>query len=1273
VVPLRFSVELEDFLARNDLPCSSVVRVAWALVLGCYLGTDFPSFPCFVDGETNLSIYSAIFEDNISIQDLLQKTKQVKEHAFQTSEKVFEIGALQDLNRSALFNTALSVTDTAWHGRGPFDRSSYLLHVYVTRLGLSHFIELQYLSPLINETQAHHIIQAFVSALEAVVYRPEQPVRNIDLISQLDFWQMFQWNRTINSTVDSCAHIEFHKMASAIPDAQAICSWEGSLTYGELDKLSSDIATDLVEMGVGPEMIVPLCFEKSYWAVAAMLGVWKAGGAYVCLDPSSPEARRQSILRSIDAFVIMSSMAHADKFTGSHLRVMIAGPHEINGNPTQKPIQSPQSFIRSHNAAYVVFTSGSTGEPKGIVIEHRSLCTSLREQGQSMEVGRASRFLQYAAYTFDVSVGDIFTTLTHGGCLCIPSEADRQNDLARAMERMQVNQACLTSSVANLIQPSEVPSLKHLTLGGEPASKQNVATWAEAVTLNNIYGPAECTVWCVINRKLANCEDESNIGKGIGATTWIVDANDHNKLIPIGAIGELLLEGPVLAREYLKDPTRTNEAFITDPGWVCKFGSGTSRRFYKTGDLAKYDSTGALIFQGRKDTQIKLRGQRIELGEIEHNLRKFVEAPLSLAAELVTPAGGTGSTQIAAFICLEGDFQGNEDLSSVSDSTKQHLRMIVHGLDEQLALCLPSYMIPSLFLPLKSLPLTTSGKIDRKRLRAVVAGLSIEQAASFSVTDAATYLPASTSMEKVLAATWAETLSRDPNKIGVNDNFIRLGGDSLAAMRLVSIARQKNIELTVSLVFQYPTLADLALVAKETMPSAEKSIQPFDLLPGERTRESIRLKVERQCDVPREIIEDILPSTPLQEAMFMQSISDDLTQFAQEAVELSPALDLVAYKAAWDLVVRRLPVTRTRLVLTNDSRVLQVVLDEDFIWQKPRDLEEYMIADQRKSSRPGEPLTRFALYEEPLTGRRVFVLSMHHSLFDGMSLGLMFDTVYRAYEGHELGASPPFNKFLQQVVSTISDPAATRYWRTRLSSSKARQFPTLPSPDYKPHARRSTEHLIVFSRDPGQGSTITISTVIRGAWALVLAQHTQTSDVVFGAFLAGRNIPLPGMECLAAPTFTNVPIRILVDPRVSILEYLQRIQDEGVAMIPYEHVGVQNIARLSHDARAACRFQNLLVVQPLPSLKHVFGDRSDDDGGPFPGKIISGPRVDANAMCNFNPYALLVECTILETGVFVRTSYDENVVGGEGMQEIVNMFEAQIRFLLRGPEARCQK
>lgn len=282
-------------------------------------------------------------------------------------------------------------------------------------------------------------------------------------------------------------------------------------------------------------------------------------------------------------------------------------------------------------------------------------------------------------------------------------------------------------------------------------------------------------------------------------------------------------------------------------------------------------------------------------------------------------------------------------------------------------------------------------------------------------------------------------------------------------MRLVSIARQKKIELTVSMILQNATLAELAQTAKQITSSKEESIRPFELLPDDVTREFALPEAQSQCKVPRDLIEDVSPATPLQEVIFKQSFSGHLTQSAQEAVELSAALDVVAYKASWELVVQMLPIIRTRLILARD-RVFQVVVDKQFVWHKIGDCEEYMVTDQQRKSGPGDPLARFTLYEDPTLERRVFILSMHHSLFDGITLGLMFDAVYRTYYNTKIPPSPLSDKFIHQIERTTQDPSSLNFWRTYLAGSQPQHFPSLPSPLYTLQAHSSSQHLIQFSR-----------------------------------------------------------------------------------------------------------------------------------------------------------------------------------------------------------------
>ena len=1106
---------------------------------------------------------------------------------------------------------------------------------------------------MIDEAQATHISYAFASAIINILSHDQRLIRELDLLSDWDQQQISRWNARVPETVHSCVHHEFRKVASRSPDLEAICSWEGSITYGELDDLSNRLAHKLVGLCVAPEVIVPLCFEKSLWAVVAMLAVAKAGGAYFCIDPSYPAGRREKLLQQVEAKCVLASTQHSGLFKSSRVVALVVCSETVNALPRGDNDYESFTSARPENAAYVVFTSGSTGEPKGIVVEHKALCTSVREIGKVLAVRHGSRVLQYAAYAFDVSVGDIFTTLTHGGCLCIPSEEDRRGQLEQAIRTMNVNQACLTSTVASLLKPADVPSLTTLTLGGEPASRQNVATWADKVTLNNIYGPAECTIWCAIKRNLGPDSDESKIGTAIGSTTWIADAEDDNKLVPVGATGELLIEGPILAREYLHDTAKTSTAFINDPKWVYRFGSSTGRRFYKTGDLVRYDTDGTLLFRGRKDSQVKLRGQRVELGEIEYHLKRNMPERYTTVVELVKPSGQTSNARLAAFICLGDDFHVEPDQKNISEVTRTHMQNLTEGLEERLTTVLPFYMVPSLYIPLKDLPLSTSGKTDRKSLQRFVSELSVEQLNALT-TLRGVQKPLSTTMERRLAGLWATTLSLEFARIGANDSFLKLGGDSLAAIRLVTAARTSGIGLTVAQLFQFPLLSDLALVAKISDVQENDIVNPFELVGEHHLAEEFLREAEQQSGLARSLIEDIYPCTPVQEEMMLQSLTTGPSQFAQETVELSPDLDIDRYRACWDTVAELNPVLRTRIFMTGTSRLMQVIVREKLTWQTPSDLEEYRVKDEQMPVYAGARLTRFAIYHDLQNRRNFFICSMHHALFDGISLSSIFESVYQSYRGVELQASSPFQPFIKYLIATQKATSSASFWRSKLAGFQAPTFPAFPSDGNRPSAGNSSQHYIRFSR---KASNITTSTIIRGAWALLLAAYTRSLEVVFGAYLAGRNAPVAGIESIIAPTLANVPVRVVIEPESPVRNFLQNLQNQAIEMIPFEHMGVQDISNLSADAHAACQFQNMLVVQPLPRMDHML------NGGPFPGNIISGPRVEAAAMRNFNPYGLLIECTITGDGTVVRTSFDANMLAPHDIHQIVADFERNLHLL----------
>ncbi|KAI0401831.1 hypothetical protein F4802DRAFT_600674 [Xylaria palmicola] len=296
--------------------------------------------------------------------------------------------------------------------------------------------------------------------------------------------------------------------------------------------------------------------------------------------------------------------------------------------------------------AYIIFTSGSTGKPKGIMIQHNSYLTSARPRRYVLARDENARVIQFSTYSFDASIEDTLTTWGYGACVCIPSEDERLSDLEGVMNRMRVTCAHLTPSLTAALEPANIPTLRHLHFGGEKMTGSALRRWSQTgvVDVRNVYGRTESSISTTITSRLDPTSDLSNTSFAVGCNVWIADARDHDRLVPVGCTGELLIEGHVLARGYFKNPEKTAEAFIDDPEWSKTFRlapgaeRGSHRRFYKTGDVAKYADNGSIICLGRKDAQVKLNGNRIEIGDVETNLWKILDGKIDdLAVEVVVP------------------------------------------------------------------------------------------------------------------------------------------------------------------------------------------------------------------------------------------------------------------------------------------------------------------------------------------------------------------------------------------------------------------------------------------------------------------------------------------------------------------------------------------------------------------------------------------------------------------------------------------------------------
>ncbi|GIJ84908.1 nonribosomal peptide synthase [Aspergillus pseudoviridinutans] len=1124
-------------------------------------------------------------------------------------------------------------------------------------------------------SSAFRLTRALETALHAIFLTPHVKVGDLTLFSIWDHQQILQWNSHYPQATDRLVHEMFKDVVDASPQANAVAAWDGELTYRELDRLSSRLSGRLQdEFGVQPETIVVLCFEKSVWAIVAMLAVVKAGGAFLHVDPQHPAVRHQAMVQTTAAQLVLCSARTRSIISRSvpECTSMVIDRRAFSVEPDHAQHEPLISFQNPspRNAAYVVCTSGSTGTPKAIVVEHASLSTSVDAQANAMEISPGSRVLQYAAYTFDVSVGDIFTALTHGACICIPSDWERSHDIAGAINRLDVNQACLTSTVASILSPAEVPGLEKLTLGGEPATPQCVDIWAGHVRLKNVYGPAECTVWCMIQPEVSRHISVSNIGHGIGARAWIVHPEDHDRLMPIGAVGELLIEGPLVARGYLNDSTRTDAVFLSQPPrWLESFGPTPSRsRFYKTGDLARYGPAGALLFEGRKDTQIKLRGQRIELSEIEYRLHRALSDQVAVAVELAHPKGSTAPV-LAAFITW-GQGIDLQKVQNLTHDARQQFEELVAQIKAEIEQALPPYMIPGLFIPVQTLPLTTSGKLDRKSLRHFCSQCSHEFLKKLDDPnpDAAPKESANPAEEN-LVRLWAQVLERKSESIRRNDNFLSLGGDSLAAMRLVNLAaRDLRLTLTVTDVFNSPILADQANLLRPLVQA--KHIAPFDLvIDGDLPIQDLVDSVAKQCELTSDQVEDVYPCTPYQEEMIRDSLYGTRTQTGQEVIQLARDLDLSRYMSACARVFQRCPILRTRFVETS-GKLLQVVIREDLPWQRPTSLAAYLEADNQEPPSLGKPLARWAL---TLDGTHL-ILTMHHAVFDGISLGQIFGAIYAVYQSIPL---PPVNLTFATFVGKIYQPhndlsdASKRFWRSYLSpTTGSNDVPLLDvEPAGRPCASSGTQRLVIFQAGAVtalQQHGLTEATLARAAWACTLARHRKSpnSDVIFGTILTGRNIHLPGVDELAAPTLAHAPIRVRMSAaqQEKPAHFLARVQADATAMIPFEHDGMDRIRAIDEQVRVACdTMRTLLVIQPIPEGLNL------DSTSPFPGPILSGPRVEAREMRHFHWYGLLMECTLLPMdGFFVRMSFDDTLYSPEAAERLLDDYSRTLHELAHG-------
>ena len=736
---------------------------------------------------------------NPSFNELMRRVRDVTLEAYTHQDLPFEklvqeIQIRRDLSRTPLFQVlmvfqnvprkaeglrGLTATEIVTEGRW----SNFDLTLWVSESPQKLAGTMEYNTDLFDAASIQRMIAHFQSLVESAVEDPSQPISSLQMVGADERRRLLnEWNDTQCNYPSQTSFIElFEARAAATPDRDAVVDEREQLTYAELNRRANRLAHKLIKAGVGIDGLVGLLAERGVGFLTAMLGIFKAGGAYMPLDPRSPAARQRQVLEQSGVKWVLVEDAKLPLIEDT-LALVSDRPEVLVLNDLLAPhepgdAENPKSERSPNQLAYVIYTSGSTGVPKGAMIEQRGMLNHLYAKVDDLQIQQSDVVAQTASQCFDISVWQYLSPLLTGGRVEIFND-DVAMDGTRLLDAAARRGVTILETVPSLLRvmletPARTENLRWLLLTGEALPPQLCRAWFELhnnVRLLNAYGPTECSD-DVTHHEIAGAPAQEiarmPIGHAVGnMQAYVVDR--YQQLAPACVYGELLVGGAGVGRGYLNDPARTAEVFIPDP-----YGVRPGARLYRTGDIVRWLDGGVLEYVGRVDHQVKVRGNRIELGEIEAALSKHP----SVRDNVVE----TRTDAIVAYVVIDGE-------GSVAD--------LRNYLKEQL----PDYMVPSVFMPLERLPLTSNGKIDRRALPAP---------SRDSVVRTMEYVAPRDEVEEEVARIWSEVLG--VQKVGVNDDFFELGGHSLLATQVVSRIRSAfRIELPLRTLFEETTVGALA-------------------------------------------------------------------------------------------------------------------------------------------------------------------------------------------------------------------------------------------------------------------------------------------------------------------------------------------------------------------------------------------------------------------------------------------------------------------------------
>ncbi|MCW5312699.1 amino acid adenylation domain-containing protein [Nostoc sp. KVJ3] len=1102
---------------------------------------------------------------------------------------------------------------------------------------------LHYDSSVFQAEDIKRLIEQFQTLIASAIANPDATISELEVLGQIERQQLLCEvnNNQRDYPQTKCIHQLFEEQAQKTPDKIAVVFENEQLTYAQLNRKVNQLAHYLQQQGVKAEVVVGLCIERSLEMIIGLLGILKAGGAYLPLDPTLPQGSLDLRLQKIHADIILTQQCWLNILPTDAARVICLDTdwEVIAQNKDENPICT----ATLENLVYVLFTSGSTGKPKGVAIAHQQLLNYVNAIIDRLNLPAGINFATVSTLAADLGNTVIFPALCTGGCLHLISY-QRATDSAALAEYCQKHPidclkivpshlaSLLASSWAKLILPNQ-----RLILGGEVASWQlieQIQEYAPDCLIFNHYGPTEacvgvCTLEIVPGQVERHLAATVPLGRSI-ANTQVYILEEHHKLAPIGVKGEIYIGGAGLARCYLNQPDQTALKFIPH-----LYSDIPGARLYKTGDLGRYLPNGTIEFLGRIDNQVKIRGFRIELGEIEAVLNQHsnVQEVVVLARE-----SESGQKYLVAFVVP------SEESPCFINELRGYVR-------EQL----PEYMLPSAFVILKALPLTSNGKVDRQALR------ELNPVRPELETSLAT---PRTPVEEVLAGIWIGLLGIE--RVGIHNNFFDLGGHSLLATQVVSQVREAfQVEMRLRSLFETPTIAGLAELIETAMRR------------GQNSATTLINQVKREGELPLSFAQ--------QRLWFLNQMEPGNPFYnISRSVLLKGSLNVAALEQSINEIVRRHEVLRTSFTDVDGQPVQKIasalniklpIIDLGELSQEEREVEVRRLASSQ--ARQSFDLTQDALLRTSLLRleeeEHILVFTIHHIVADGWSAGVIVREVaalYKSFSGDKPSSLPnltiqyaDFAIWQRQWLQTEIQLSQMAYWKQQLGGNlPILQLPTdRPRPAIQTFRGRKqswqiskvlTEALKSFSRR----EAVTLFMTLLAAFKTLLYRYTNQADILIGSPIANRN--RSEIEPLIGFFVNTLVLRTDLSENPSFKELLRRVREVTLDAyahqdLPFEQLveELQPQRNLSHTPL----FQVMLILQnaPMEVLK-------------LPGVILSPMEVETETAM----FDITVFLTETEQGLMSVFEYNSDLFDAATINRMQGHFQILLEGIVANPD-RC--